>query len=347
MQQPQNTDGAVVLAPVPAVEEGTEPPLAIVAARRLPALARLLPRILGFGLVASVLLVGLATPGFFTMTNIIDIVQAASSAGIAALGLTFVTISGNYFTLSLEQTVACGAVTFALSVSHGLGVPLSFVITLAVAAATGAIQGAVVAFGANPIIVTLGAGAALYGILLNITGGQNVYMVPNPAAAIGTGRVFNLPYIALIFVGLCIVAELVLRYTRYGRSVCLVGANKASARRAGLRTKWIIGGTFVLCAITSGIVGILSAAQFGEAGAEQFSGFTFTVVAAVLISGISLKGGSGSMLRSGLGACVIAMLINVCVLRGYSYGAQLLIEGIAIMMGICIYHLARVAKEGS
>jgi simple sugar transport system permease protein len=181
---------------------------------------------------------------------------------------------------------------------------------------------------------------------LNITGGQNVYMVPNPAAAIGTGRLLGIPYIALMFVVLSIVAELGLRYTRFGRSVCLVGANKASARRSGLPTRWVICGTFVLCAVTSALVGILSAAQFGEAGAEQFSGFTFTVVAAVLISGISLRGGSGSMLRSALGACAIAMLLNVCVLRGYSYGLQLLVQGIAILIGVCVYHLTRLAKEG-
>lgn len=328
---------------------GSPPPGATVRALTQPRMLKIvrnLPRAMGIVLVATVLIVGAVTPGFLSVTNVVDIVQAASAAGIAALGLTFITISGNYFTLSLEQTVACGAVTFALAVSHGFGVPLAIIVTLVVAAGTGAIQGAVVAMGANPIIVTLGAGAAIYGILLTITGGLNVNLSPNPAAGLGTGRLFGIPYIALIFVSLCFITEAILRWTRFGRSVCLVGANVTSARRAGLRTRWIVCGAFTICAVASAIVGILNAAQFGEAGAEQFSGFTFTVVAAVLISGISLKGGAGSMLRSGAGACVIAMLVNVCVLRGYSYGVQLLVQGLAILVGVCVHHLARVAREG-
>jgi ribose transport system permease protein len=344
MQEPEGVETAVSVVSTPGSFH--QMVARALTHRRLLWLARNLPRAMGVALVATVLAVGIATPGFLSVTNVINIVQTASSAGIAALGLTFITISGNYFTLSLEQTVACGAVTFALAVSHGFGVPLAIVVTLAVAAGTGALQGAVVAMGTNPIIVTLGAGAAMYGILLTITGGLNVTMAPNPAAGLGTGRLFGVPYIALIFLCLCVITEAILRWTRFGRSVCLVGANVASARRAGLRTSWIVCGAFTISAVTAAVVGILNAAQFGEAGAEQFSGFTFTVVAAVLISGISLKGGAGSMLRSGAGACIIAMLVNVCVLRGYSYGAQLLVQGLAILVGVCVHHLARVAKEG-
>lgn len=345
MQDSENVEPGVAVVSQPT---GGRPDMGSrsLARRRTLRLERNLPRAMGIVLLVVVLGAGIATPGFLSTSNIIDIVQAASSAGIAALGLTFITISGNYFTLSLEQTVACGAVSFALAINHGFGVPLAIIVTLAVAAGTGAIQGVVVAMGANPIIVTLGAGAAIYGILLTITGGLNVTMSPNPAAGLGSGRLIGVPYIALVFVALCAVTEAVLRWTRFGRSVCLVGANMASARRAGLRTGWIVCGAFTICAATAAIVGILNAAQFGEAGAEQFSGFTFTVVAAVLISGISLKGGAGSMLRSALGACVIAMLVNVCVLNGYSYGVQLLVQGIAILIGVCVHHLARVAREG-
>src|SRR2546421_382164 len=117
---------------------------------------------------------GLTTREFLTVDNILIVVRSASITGIVALGMTFVTLSGNFFSLSVEQTAALCSIVFSEGLLHGFGLAASLLFAFAASIAVGLGQGVVIAAGLNPIVVTLGAGAALYGLAAVVTGNQVV-----------------------------------------------------------------------------------------------------------------------------------------------------------------------------
>ena len=125
-------------------------------------------------LALLVLFSAVTTDGFFDAENGRAIIRAAALTGIVAVGLTFVTLSGNLLSLSVEQTAAICGVALAMMLRDGWPAALAIVAILLIATAIGALQGGVVALGANPIIVTLGAGAAIAGMTGVISGGTGI-----------------------------------------------------------------------------------------------------------------------------------------------------------------------------
>jgi len=296
-------------------------------------------------IVAFLVVAHLTTPQFVTWDNFLSILRTAAPVGIAAVGLAFVTISGNYFSLAIEQTAAFGGVIFALCmVDAGLPLVVALAVGLAAAVVIGVLQGATVGLGANPIITTLGAGAGLYGLMAIISGSGTITVSTSLTSVLG-GSLLGIPRVSYVFVAITAIAYVVLVKTRLGRSIVLVGANTATATASGIRSGGAVTGAFVLCSLAAATAGIFGVAMFGEAGTQQMRGLTFDVVAAVLVSGISLKGGDGSPLRAAFGAFFIALLINFAALHGYSYGVRLTMVGAAIVIGVTAHHLLRRIQD--
>jgi ribose transport system permease protein len=303
-------------------------------------------RATGAAIVVGFLVVAhLTTPEFLTWTNMLTVLRTAAPVGIAAVGLAFITISGNYFSLSIEQTATFAAVIFGVClVDAGMGLVPALTLALLAAAVTGVLQGLIVGLGANPIITTLGAGAGLIGLVSVITGTGTITIATNMTSALGSSTL-GIPRVSYVFVALTALTYVILVKTRLGRSIVLVGANKAAATSAGIRSSRAVTGAFVICALTAATAGIFSAALFGEAGTQLMRGFTIDVVAAVLVSGISLRGGDGSPLRAAIGAFFIALLVNFAALHGYPYGVRLAMVGAAIVLGVTAHHLLKRARD--
>jgi len=290
------------------------------------------------GVVAALILFGvITTPEFVTKNNIINVLQAASITGIAALGMTFITASGGFFSLSIQQTAALSAILFAFAMRDGWPVALGVIMVLLAAAVVGLVQGGVVAAGANPIITTLGAGAALFGIAAAITGNRTIRLETEAASWIGQARPLGIPTQVIAFVALTVVAALFLAKTRTGRETLLVGANREAAYSTGLRVGRTVVLAFVVTGFAAGICGILIASQIEQGIVNQFPTLNIDVIAAVLVAGTAVQGGDASMWRTALGACFIALLQNLMLLRDYSFGVRTLIIGLAVLVGVTIY----------
>ena len=168
-----------------------------------------------------VFVAGMATaPNFLTIFNFKTIIRDAALVGIMAVGLTFVTLSGNFFLLSMKETAALCIICFATSMAAGLGFEISFLLTMAVAVVAGAAQGVLIGLGGNPIIVTLGAAGLLFG--LGSWWSDNLvvsFRRPHGAEWLGTGSFLGLPNITIAFILIAVAAELALRYTAFGRQV--------------------------------------------------------------------------------------------------------------------------------
>ena len=292
-------------------------------------------------LLAILVAGGVTTSQFLTVDNILIVVRAASITGIVALGMTFVTLSGNFFSLSVEQTAAMCSIVFAEGLSHSLGLGASLLLALLTSLAIGVGQGLVVAAGLNPIVTTLGAGAALYGLAAVVTHNEVVNFTSSSADWIGRARPLGIPTQSWAFVILTLLATLILLRTRFGREVYLVGANRDAARASGLSIGKTTVLAFVLSSLAAGAAGVFTAAQITQAPLTQFNGLNIDVIAAVLVGGTALQGGEGSTLRSALGAVFIALLANFLLLRQASFGIRTLVTGLIVVVATSAFHLLR------
>jgi simple sugar transport system permease protein/ribose transport system permease protein len=304
--------------------------------------ARFLPPAIAAGATFVLLAAAKATtPQFLTATNFVGVVRAASLVGIAALGMTFLTLARYYFSLSVEQTATMAAIAFAAFLNAGLGMVAAVVGALIVAAGIGLIQGAIVVRGGNPIITTLAAGAGLSGLAAVVTHDQTIYIKSQSIGFLATGRPLGLPVQTWAFLLLVAVATVILNWTRIGRTIMLVGANPHTARGSGLSVGTATLFAFAASAIGGGIVGIFYAATASQAVVNQVSGLNFQAVAAVLVGGTAIQGGEGSMLRTAIGAVFITLLVNFAVIRGYGTGPQTFFQGVAMVLAVSTYSLLR------
>lgn len=296
-------------------------------------------------LALLVLFSAVTTDGFFDAENGRAIIRAAALTGIVAVGLTFVTLSGNLLSLSVEQTAAICGVALAMMLRDGWPAALAIVAILLIATAIGALQGGVVALGANPIIVTLGAGAAIAGMTGVISGGAGVATGSTSIGWLGTAKLFGLTMPIYAFAIVAILATVFLVRVRAGRALMLVGSNRGTAAASGLDVRRTTVLAFVLSSLACALAAVLTVAQFERADSIQFDGLTFDALAAILIGGAAIQGGEGSPGRTALGALFIATLSNFMVLHNYSFGLRMTIQGIVVVVAVTAFHLLRRGRR--
>ena len=301
--------------------------------------------------IIALVFIGFAitTHNYLTLFNIKTIVRDAALVGIMGIGLTFVTLSGNFFLLSMKETAALCIITFATSMSHDFGFVISLIGAVAVAMVSGGLQGLLIGRGGNPIVVTLGAAGILYGIASWWSDNLVIsFRRPNDAEWLGTGSVMGIPNITITFIVIAIVAELVLRKTSFGRQVYLIGANRAAGKATGHENRSMAIKVCMIASVCCAIVAVAFSAQMSSAQANYFSSefgssgdFTILVIATVMVAGNSIMGGYGSTLRTSLGAVFISAVDNMMVLQGYNSGPRVLSVGLMIVFSILVFAYIR------
>jgi ribose transport system permease protein len=289
-------------------------------------------------IVLVVLCAGVTTPGFLTVGNALVIVRAASMTGIVALGMSYVTISGNLFALSSSSLGACIAVVFAL-VTAQAGVAAGLAAVMVSAILAGMFQGAAINLTGNPIIATLAFGAAFRG-LASILSGDGVLRIHSESASwIGTARPLGIPTQSWAFGILTGISWLIIRKARIGRQIILSGANRETAVASGIQVEVITCAALIALSLGVAFVAIFTVAQFSEARANLFEGYDFDYIAAVLVGGIALRGGQGSPLQAAFGAILIAVLENFMLLNNVSGGMLMTVVGAVVVAATSGFHL--------
>lgn len=301
-------------------------------------------------LFAAVFVYGMVTaPNFLTIFNFKTIIRDAALVGIMAVGLTFVTLSGNFFLLSMKETAALSIIAFAIAMSNGYGFELAFLFTMFVAIIAGMLQGALIGLGGNPIVVTLGAAGLFFGVASWWSDNLVVsFRRPHGAEWLGSGSFLGLPNITIAFILIAVTAEIVLRYTSFGRQVYLIGANRAAGRATGHENFSMAIKTCTIASVCSAFVAIAFSAQVSSAHVNYFSSefgssgdMTILVIATVMVAGNSIMGGYGSTLRTSLGAIFISTVDNMMVLHGFNSGPRVLAVGLMIVFSIIVFALVR------
>ncbi|MBB3386208.1 MULTISPECIES: ABC transporter permease [unclassified Rhizobium] len=295
--------------------------------------------VLGAIVFALIAAGGIYNPAFLSPQNALVILRAAAMSGIVAMGATFITLSGRFFSLALGQSAMFSGVCLAVMMSYGIPFPIALIATLVIAILLGFLQGGVIAMGANPIITTLGAGALMAGLAGLVTGGKNIPIESVAVEWIGNGRILGVPTQTIAFLISVAVAWFVVSKTRFGRETILLGANQATAHSSGISVPRVTISVFIIATVAAAIMGIFEAAQFSKARVMGFSSVDFDVVAAVLIAGTAIQGGRGSPLQTAIGAVFIATLQNYMLLLAWPSGVRMGVTGAFILLIVVGFHV--------
>jgi ribose transport system permease protein len=246
---------------------------------------------------------------------------------IIAIGLSFCIIAG-HMDLSVESVMAFAAMLAAwLAASRGSasGLALAPWLTLLIAIGFGALAGVfngvlVIRFRINAFIVTLATFIAIRGFGLVLTGGRSMYGLPDSFRTVATAELFGVPLLVLILVAAYVLFGILLSRTRFGRYVYLVGGNVIAPFRAGIDVDRVLYTVFILSGVLAAIAGWLLAARTNGATANLGLGMLFEAFAAVVIGGVSLRGGVGRLSGVFAGVLLLSSIdtaINVMGIEPY------------------------------
>jgi ribose/xylose/arabinose/galactoside ABC-type transport system permease subunit len=277
-------------------------------------------------------------PVFLTADNLISIVHQVAIIGIIAVGMTFVIMTGG-IDLSVGPVLAvAGCCAADILAATGGNVPLAIGGALAVAAAAGFANGALIAYlGLPPIVVTLAALSIVRGAALLIAG-PDLHLIRGPESFlfIGSGLVWGIPFSVFLFLAAIMLATFIQYRTTFGLSVLAIGDNERAAYLSGHRIGRVKVLTYVLCAMGAGVAGIIQASQVHTAAATYGMGIELDAIAAVVLGGTSLMGGTGSVVMTAVGVLLIGVMNNGLGLLNVPIEMQLIAKGLIIIAALAI-----------
>jgi ribose transport system permease protein len=291
-------------------------------------------------ILALFIAMSLASPYFLTWTNMRAMAMAFAVEGIVVVGMTILLISGG-IDLSVGSVTALAMVIAGLLFLSGMDPWLASGIAILACTAIGAIMGFFVTkVGLHHFIVTLAIMVIARGLCLLGTGGRplGLYELPESFKFIGQGSIGPIPVVLVVFVVVVVAFDFMLRRTTMFRKVFYTGSNAKAAAYSGIQTKRVIFATTTLCSALCGIAGIIYMARFGSAQPTFGIGMELNVIAAAVIGGASLSGGSGTIFGAILGTILLSVVSSSLALLDVSVYWQDIIRGSILLSAVTIDH---------
>jgi rhamnose transport system permease protein len=310
-------------------------------------------RELGIVLVLVVLIAvtGILEPRFLEAASLRNLALNASIFAILAAGQTLVLVTRNV-DLSVGSVLGLSAY-FAgdlLSSHQGLPLPLVFVAGMALGAACGLFNGVLVTWGKVPaLVVTLGTLYMFRGLAFLWTNGTqvNAETLPDSFLNLGTDSIAGVPILVVFAVVVLVIVGRWLRDYRAGRELYAIGSNPDGARLAGVRSDRRVLVAFILAGALAGLGGVLFTARFGTVDATAGTGYELTVVAAAVVGGVAIFGGTGSVYGAALGALLLGTITSsLIVLKVEAFWQQAAI-GALLLLAITVDRLLALRVEAA
>jgi len=293
------------------------------------------------GLLIIVVTFSFLSPVFFTLPNLLNILQQSSINALIALGMTLVIISGG-IDLSVGPTAALSAVFGATMMVAGVPVPAAIMATLGIGAICGVFSGSLIAYaGLQPFIVTLGGLSLFRAIALIYTGGNPVFGIPMEFRSIINSAVFGVPTPIVIVAVIAVVLWLVMNKTPLGEYILAVGGNEEAARVAGVPVKRTKVTVYVISGMLASLASLILIGRLGAAEPTIGNLWELDAIAAAAIGGASLMGGKGSIVGTLIGAIILGALRNGLTLMNIQAFYQLLATGLIIIIAMLIDRATR------
>jgi len=317
------------------------------SARAIDLLARLAPAL--FLVLLMVLFTTLA-PRFLSTINLFNVLRQVSIYGILGVGMTFVILTRGIdlsvgalaaFTGLVAAVVAKGAIDTRLVLPWGgASWPWAALAAIAAGGLSGLLQGLIVSRLSVPsFVVTLGGMTVFRGLALIIGNGGPISGFSDSFGWWGRGMVGPVPAPVIAFLVVVVAAAIVLRSTPFGRAVYAVGSNPEAARLCGLDVNRVLTSVYVLTGLCAGLGGFILASRLNSAEAVAGTQYELNVIAAVVIGGTSLYGGTGGIVGTVIGTLLIGVLLNGLVILNVSPYVQQLLIG-AIIVGAVVFDVS-------
>jgi len=284
-----------------------------------------------------------SSPYFLQTRNILNILRQISYTGFIALGMTFVIIAGG-IDLSVGSMVALvggiGILTLNAAGGGVWAIILTILVTLAVGAGFGALNGVVITKGKiAPFIATLGTMSIYRSLTLYISSAgeyrSQSMMYPN----VGSGSFLGIPIPVWIFFLMAFLYHILLNNTRFGRYVCAVGSNDKVAKYSAIKVQWIKFLTYSITGFSVGVSAIMLSSRLNSVSSSNTGlGYELDAIAAVIIGGTAMSGGSGSIIGTVIGAIILGIINNMLNMLGVSPYLQGTVKGIVIISAVLMQY---------
>jgi rhamnose transport system permease protein len=293
-------------------------------------------------------LVWIQAPNFLTLDNLQPVTTLAAIIAIAAVGEALVILTKN-IDLSVESTIGIVAFVVGLLLKQGgFSMPEAWALGVGLGLVLGMCNGVIVAvFKVPSIVATLGTLSIFRGLCFFVANGTEINLndLPDGYTNAASQAFFGIPLFVLIAVLVIAIAALVLRYTTVGRLFYAVGSNAEAAATIGVRSQLTVFLAFSLCGMLAGVAGVLWGINYGALYANSASGQSLAVIAAVVVGGVSISGGSGTVVGAALGALFLGLIYNALNLLLLPQEWLQLIYGAVILVAVSADALIQVRTQ--
>ena len=287
-------------------------------------------------MVALIIVMSMISPTFFTSRNLINVAKQASITSIIGVGMTFVLITGG-IDLSVGSVMALSGTLAASAAVAEKNIPIAIVILIGAGIGTlcGLINGIGVSYvGFPPFIMTLGMMTIARGIPLVYTNGTPVFGLSEAFNTLANSRILGIPTLVYYMVIISVIGYIILSKTVLGRQIYGIGGNEEAARLSGVsvaRLKMLV---YVFSGFLAGIAGILICSRITSGNGTVAEGYEMNAISAAVIGGVSMTGGSGSVLGMVVGAMILTIIQNSFDIMGVNSFYQDIIKGIIILLAV-------------
>lgn len=300
--------------------------------------------LLGFIVLLSVI-IQWRNPSFLTIENLNDMITNTAILSILAVGMMLVIITRG-IDLSIGATLALSGMIAALTVGAYPDLPplVAILLGVGIGIVSGVVLGAIIAKGGVlPIIATLGMMYIFRGLTFMVSGGKwvSAHQMPDSFKGIATGSFLGINHLILIAVLIYVAFYYFINHTRTGRQIYAVGSNPDSAKISGINHDKIIWLVYTIMGGLSGLAGVLWVSKFASAQGDTASGYELTVIAACVLGGVNIAGGSGKISGLILGSVLIGIMNNALPLINVSPFWQTGIQGGIILIAVVLNALVK------
>ena len=297
-------------------------------------------------LILVIILIAVATamknPNFLHVGNLTDIARAAVIYFVMACGASLLMIGGG-LDFSVGATFTLGGIIAALMMQMGIPWPLAILGGVASGGVTGYVNSQVISrLHVPPIIATLGTFFIFTGLSIHLTGGQDILPLPAGFQQLGQGAVFGVPFIVIYAFIIGVIFWFLLERTPFGVEVRAIGGNRKAAVANGIKVARVDTTIYILGGVTASLAGVIYAARVGSGQvAAGGSGTTLSVITAVLIGGVSLLGGLGSITGVAVGAILLSEINNALIFAQIPPQYNTIVVGFILIAAVAIDHIRR------
>lgn len=287
-------------------------------------------------LISIIIFFSINNKNFLSYENITQIIIQMTELCMITIGMSICIMSGG-FDLSMGSLVGLGTVIISLSLVNKISIPSAIIIAFLIIIILGILNGFIIGYiGINPLLTTLGTSTLISGLSLIISKGSAISGLPENFTNIAYFRIFNIPIQAFILIFIIIISNIIVKNTRWGRQVCLIGTNIDTAEYSGINCKKSVLKVYVFSSIMAFLASIILTSRISTGRADIGNNLVLQAISASVIGGIDVYGGKGSILGSALGVLIFVIIANGLNLMGISQFLEQAIFGLFLIIAIAI-----------